>query len=56
MLPMDPRPQGSSVVEGKDITGPKVKALADAADRCWEAIMSLDFEGFAKAYRDSFDA
>ena len=56
MLPMDPRPQGCSVVEGKDITGPKVKALADAADRCWEAIMALDFEGFADAYKASFVA
>ena len=56
MLPMDPRPQGCSVVEGKDITGPKVMALADAADRCWEAIMALDFEGFAAAYRASFEA
>jgi cytidyltransferase-related domain len=56
MLPMDPRPQGCSVVEGKDITGPKVKALADAADRCWEAIMALDFEGFADAYKASFEA
>ena len=56
MLPMDPRPQGCSVVEGKDITGPKVMALADAADRCWEAIMALDIEGFAAAYRASFEA
>ena len=56
MLPMDPRPQGCSVVEGKDITGPKVKALADAADRCWEAIMALDFEDFADAYKASFEA
>ena len=56
MLPMDPRPQGCCVVEGKDITGPKVKALADAADRCWEAIMALDFEGFADAYKASFVA
>ncbi len=56
MLPMDPRPQGCSVVEGKDITGPKVKALADAADRCWEAIMALDIEGFAAAYKASFEA
>ncbi len=56
MLPMDPRPQGCSVVEGKDITGQKVKALADAADRCWEAIMALDIEGFADAYKASFEA
>jgi cytidyltransferase-like protein len=56
MLPMEPRPQGCSVVEGKDITGPKVKALADAADRCWAAITTLDFEGFAAAYQASFEA
>ena len=28
MIPMEPRPQGCSVVEGKDITLPKVQALA----------------------------
>ncbi len=56
MLPMDPRPLGCSVIEGKDINEAKVKALADAAERCWNAIMSLDLEGFAKAYKDSFDA
>ena len=56
MLPMEPRPQGCSVVVGKDITEPKVKALADAADRCWDAIMALDLEGFAAAYKASFEA
>jgi len=56
MVPMDPRPQGCSVVEGKDIDEIKVKALADAAERCWEAIMALDLEGFAAAYKASFDA
>ena len=56
MVPMDPRPKGCSVVEGKDITKPKVMALADAAERCWEAIMSLDLNAFAKAYMDSFNA
>ena len=56
MIPMEPRPQGCSVVEGKDITEAKVKALADAADRCWEAIMSLDLKAFAAAYKASFEA
>lgn len=56
MVPMDPRPKGCSVVEGKDITKPKVMALADAAERCWEAIMSLDLNAFAKAFMDSFNA
>ena len=56
MLPMDPRPLGCSVIEGKDINETKVKALAGAAERCWDAIMSLDLEGFAQAYKASFEA
>jgi len=44
------------VVEGKDITEPKVKALAKAADDCWNAIMNMDLTTFAAAYKASFDA
>ena len=55
MIPMEPRRAGCSVVEGKDVTEPKVKALADAASRCWEALMACDLEAFAKAFKDSFD-
>lgn len=56
MIPMEPRKPGCSVVDGKDITEPKVKALANAADRCWNAIMHEDLLAFAEAYRDSFNA
>ena len=56
MIPMEPRKPGCSVVEGKDITLAKVKALAKAADDCWEAIMRRDLGAFAKAYADSFNA
>ena len=56
MIPMEPRRPGCSVVEGKDITEPKVKALAKAADDCWQAIMDKDLEAFAKAYKASFEA
>lgn len=56
MVPLSPRGAGCSVVEGKDITPDKVKALASAADSCWEAIMRMDLAAFAKAYGDSFDA
>ena len=56
MIPMEPRQPGCSVVEGKDITEPKVKSLAVAADRCWDAIMKKDLQAFAEAYRDSFNA
>ena len=56
MIPMDPRKPGCSVVEGKDITEHKVKALAEAADNCWNAIMDRNLQAFAAAYKASFDA
>lgn len=56
MVPMEPRKPGCSVVEGKDITSKKVRALADAADACWKAIMSRNLEAFAAAYKASFKA
>ena len=56
MIPMFPRRPGCSVVEGKDITTAKVQALAAAAERCWQAIQRRDLEGFAAAYRASFEA
>lgn len=56
LVPTFPRPQGYSVVEGKDVTTEKVEALADAAERCWEAIKARDLKAFAKAFQDSFDA
>lgn len=56
MIPMEPRRPGCSVVEGKNITLEKVKALTDAADRCWTAIMNRDFAAFAESYLASFNA
>ncbi|MBP5377095.1 MAG: adenylyltransferase/cytidyltransferase family protein [Bacteroidaceae bacterium] len=56
MIPMEPRRPGCSVVEGKDITETKVKALAKAADDCWNAIMSRDLKAFAAAFKASFEA
>ena len=56
MIPMEPRRPGCSVVEGKDITEPKVKNLAKAADDCWNAILTMDFAAFASAFQASFDA
>jgi galactokinase/mevalonate kinase-like predicted kinase len=47
---------GCSVVEGKDINELKVKALAAAASRCWDAIMDMDLDAFASAYAASFAA
>ena len=56
MIPMTPRLPGCSVVEGKDITPNKVKALADAAEACWNAILARNLESFARAFKASFEA
>lgn len=56
LIPIPPRQPGCSVVVDKDITQPKVERLAQAADRCWQAILKCDLNGFAKAYSDSFHA
>jgi len=56
LIPMFPRRPGCSVVEGKDITKPKVEALAAAADTCWNAILARDLDAFAAAYKASFEA
>lgn len=56
VVPMFPRRPGTSVVEGKDINPTKVKALTEAADRCWEAILAKDLTTFADAYNASFAA
>lgn len=56
LVPMFPRRPGVDILAGKDITRDKVKMLADAAERCWDAILARDLDAFAKAYTDSFNA
>ena len=56
MVPLEPRKPGCSVVEDKDITPEKVRALADAAEACWAAILKKDLAAFAAAYKASFEA
>lgn len=56
LIPMFPRPEGLSVVEGAKIDAEGVQALSSAADRCWEAILNHDLKGFAEAYQASFEA
>ena len=56
MIPMEPRHANCNVTTGKDITKPKVQALAKAADECWRAILAMDLKAFATAYKASFEA
>ncbi len=56
LIPMFPRPEGTSVVAGCKIDEQGVKALSSAADRCWMAILNQDLSAFAEAYQASFEA
>lgn len=56
MIPTFPRPEGTSVIEGCKIDAEGVKALAEAAEKCWEAILKRDLQAFAAAFRASFEA
>ncbi|MCF0176405.1 MAG: cytidyltransferase, partial [Bacteroidales bacterium] len=67
LMYMFPRRDGCSVVAGSPFVDSAAdytdsyrtkltRRLADAAERCWNAIMARDLEAFAKAYGDSFEA
>lgn len=56
MIPMAPRAKGCSVVENSNIVYDKVRALSQAADACWNAILARDLDAFAAAYKASFNA
>ena len=56
MIPMFPRPEDTSVLEGCKIDAEGVKVLSTAADKCWEAILKRDLKAFAAAFQASFEA
>ena len=56
LVPLAPRMPGCDVVTGRDITPRKVQDLAEAAERCWQAILSRNLTAFAQAYQASFQA
>ncbi|MDR1155899.1 MAG: adenylyltransferase/cytidyltransferase family protein [Bacteroidales bacterium] len=56
MVALSPRRNAYNVLDQTDITRVKVKNLADAADRCWKAILDKDIRAFGSAFRKSFEA
>ncbi len=44
------------MLKGRRITAPKVRALAAAADACWNAILAADLPEFGRQMRASFEA
>jgi cytidyltransferase-like protein len=56
LIPLGPREAGYDPLENTQITVDGAKALADAAESCWQAIRASDLAAFGRAMRDSFEA
>lgn len=56
LIPLGPRVANFDVFKGKSLTAPKVRALAHAADGCWQAIQKMDAAAFGAQMRASFEA
>jgi galactokinase/mevalonate kinase-like predicted kinase len=56
LITLGPRKSGFHVRAGTRITPAHARALARAADRCWQAILKMDLEEFGREFRNSFEA
>lgn len=56
LIPLGPRHSGFSVLSNTNITYEGAKALSDATEICWEAILAHDLVRFGDATRKSFEA
>jgi len=56
LVTLGPRHSDYSVLDNTNITEEGAKALADAANNCWDAILERDIDSFGKAFTASFEA
>lgn len=56
LVPLGPREAGFDVLSGTRIDQQGAKALADAAEACWEAMQGQDLTGFGRSLRAGFEA
>lgn len=56
LVTLGPRGAAYNVLENTQITPENAKALADAADQCWEALNRKDLLSFGAAFKASFEA
>lgn len=56
LVTLGPRIFSYNVLENTQITPEHAKALADAANQCWEAILLKDIKAFGAAFKASFEA
>lgn len=56
LVTLGPRHHDYSVLSDTRIDASGAKALADAADACWNAALARDLPAFGKGFRESFEA
>jgi cytidyltransferase-like protein len=56
LIPLGPRHSDFSVLSGTHIDLAGAKALSDACEDCWKAILAKDVVGFGHALRSSFES
>ena len=56
LVPLGPRHADFDVLADTRIDRNKAKALADAADACWQAIQNQDVHAFGASFKASFEA
>jgi len=56
MIPLFPRDAAYDVLADTKITAGEAKRLSEAADACWQAILSKDVAAWGKSFSASFDA
>ena len=56
LIPLGPRHQGYAVLSETHIDRNGAKALSDAAEGCWDAILAGDLPRFGRCFRASFEA
>ncbi len=56
LISLGPRRSSFDVLRRKKIIPKHVRALASAADGCWQAILNRDLNGFGRFCRESFEA
>jgi galactokinase/mevalonate kinase-like predicted kinase len=56
LLPLGPREADYDVLAGTNIDEAHAKALSDATENCWEAILNHDIITFGASFRQAFEA
>jgi cytidyltransferase-like protein len=56
LIPLGPRFDGYRVLDDTNITPAGAKALAEATENCWQAIIERDIRAFGHYFKQSFEA